>query len=51
MDADKFLAVLPETDGGRLIMTIVPTIHFDAIPTTEGQKRADYLTDRGIPKL
>jgi len=50
MDATKLLAVMPETDGGRLIATIVPTFHFDAIPTTEGQKRADYLTDRGFPK-
>lgn len=50
MDAAKLLAFIPETEGGRLIVTIVTTFHFDKISIAEGQKRADYLTDRGFPK-
>lgn len=50
MDATKLLAVMPETEGGRLIVTIVPTFHFDKISIAEGQKRSDYLTDCGFPK-
>lgn len=50
MDATKLLAVMPETDGGRLVVTIVPTFHFDKISNAEGQKRADYLTDCCFPK-
>jgi hypothetical protein len=50
MDATKLLAVMPENAAGRLIVTIVPTFHFDPFPTAGGQKRADYLTERGFPK-
>lgn len=50
MDATKLVAVMPDADCGRLIVNIVPTFHFDAIPVAEGQKRADYLTDLGFPK-
>jgi len=49
-DATKLTAAIPPTVGTSLIVTVVPTIHFDEIPRHSKTHRGEFIVERGFPK-
>lgn len=49
VDKQKLLAAIPADTGTSLIVTVVPTIHFDLIPQGHKTSRGEFLIDRGFP--
>lgn len=48
-DVSKLRAVSPEAEGGRIIVTVVPTFHMDEVNPPVGMTARQYLADLGFP--
>lgn len=50
MDATKLISAKPHDKDGRLIVTVISTLHVDQVQLAEGQNRGEFLVERGFPK-
>jgi hypothetical protein len=48
-DVTKLRAVSPRRTGGRLVITVVPTLHSDRMETPKGRTPREHLAVIGFP--
>lgn len=48
-DATKLVAEIPPNAGTSIIVTVIPTIHFDEIPRHSQTYRGEFVVERGFP--